>query len=646
MSTREEFGNYILLKKLYEDPLGETFRAGKRGREGVEQVLLLKVLNGASVDGERVWRRLGTRGAVQQALRSPNIGTGVDLGRVRNIPYVAYDYISGKPLSSLLEQAAEMHSPIPTDHALLVAERLALGLSVAYETKVEDERVLHGFIVPHLVMLSNEGEIRVLGFEAAPGLRDAAAGGALGTALGAYLSPEALAGAPLSKSDDVYSLGAILFELLTGRKPAATGAAAIDRAVLANEGVPLPPDIASLLRRSLAPASERIGDAVAWHKAISKVMIDGNYRPTVFNLAFFMHNLFRDEIEREGKEIEHEKTLTVPAKEVLAAAARTTPAATPGSGPVAAPAAGASGQHATFSGFGHAEAASEKGNKTGLLIGIAAAALAVLGGGGYWLMNRGASETTVPVEQATETTAEPAVTEPSTTEAAPATTPSETEVAAQIDKLIAEKTAAVEASLRAQYDERIKALQRSLEESRTPSTTAAARPATTPTTTPLLPPADRTQPTAEPATPPVSEPAPAVASPEPAPVEAAPAPVQADPEPVSQPTTVPAKRRYRVGDLVEPGTPGVVPPKRTSNIETRYPRAAEKFNREATVTVRVLVDEVGRVEQSEISGARQGFGFDEAALAAARAVRFEPATADGVRVKMWTTLRLQFKPGR
>ena len=317
MNIPEEFGKYLLLKKLTEDPLGETFRAGRVGKEGgMEQVVLLRVFNGKGIDGEKLWARVSGRAAVQEILKSPNIGNGVDLGRVRSFPYTAYDYISGKSLATVFAQSARQHSPIPTDHALLIAERLALALAAAYESRVQDERVLHGFVVPHLVMISNEGETRLLGFEVAPGLRDLAAGGWQDETLRPYLSPETLTGAPLTRADDVYSLGAILFELLTGeRLPAAPPevlAAAIDAAQLPNEGTALPPPIAALLKKSLVPREQRIADAVTWHKTLSKLMIDGNFSPTTFNLAFFMHNLFRDEIERESQEIQAEKRLELP----------------------------------------------------------------------------------------------------------------------------------------------------------------------------------------------------------------------------------------------------------------------------------------------------------------------------------------------
>jgi TonB family protein len=62
------------------------------------------------------------------------------------------------------------------------------------------------------------------------------------------------------------------------------------------------------------------------------------------------------------------------------------------------------------------------------------------------------------------------------------------------------------------------------------------------------------------------------------------------------------------------------------------------------VEVRVLVDERGKVERAEQVGAAVGLGFDEAALEVARHSSYNPATKDGVRVKMWTTMKISFVP--
>jgi TonB family protein len=645
MNIPEEFGKYLLLKKLTEDPLGETFRAGKVGNGGMEQVVLLRVFNGKGLDGEKLWARVSGRAAVQEILKSPNIGNGVDLGRVRSFPYTAYDYISGKSLATVFAQSARQHSPIPTDHALLIAERLALALAAANESRIQDERLLHGFVVPHLVMISNEGETRLLGFEVAPGLRDLAAGGWQDGALRPYLAPEALSGSPTAKSDDVYSLGAILFELLTGERlppaPAEGYAGIIDAAQLPNEGTGLPEPVAALLKKSLVPREQRIADAVTWHKTLSKLMIDGSFSPTTFNLAFFMHSLFRDEIERENQEVQAEKKLELPQR-----------AAAPAPVPVAAPAAAAQDlrettgvREATWPGTRAHSAQAAEPSKKPLWIGIAAAAVIALGAGGYFLFGRGeAPVAPAPaIPPAAQVASMPGGLQPAASPAvgtAPAG-PTPEELQAQIQTMFEARSKQMEDKLKGQYDDRIKQLQQQLQESKKADPAKLDRiaervdpPAPAPVETRAVPKPETAAPQVTPPQPsaPATQ-APAIEKPAPVPANTAPAQA-AVPRPQAQ---------VQLGDLVQPGA-GVAAPKLASNLDPRYPPAAKHLNRSAQVDIKVLVDERGRVLDADRIGGKAGFGFDEAAIDAARKALFQPATKDGIRVKMWTTLRVNFKP--
>jgi TonB family protein len=105
----------------------------------------------------------------------------------------------------------------------------------------------------------------------------------------------------------------------------------------------------------------------------------------------------------------------------------------------------------------------------------------------------------------------------------------------------------------------------------------------------------------------------------------------------------PAAPKVQVGELVQSG-PGVIAPKMSGMPEPRYPAAARRMNKSADVQIRVLVDELGRVVQTEPASGKVGFGFDEAAMEAARRSSYRPATKDGVRVKMWTVMRVSFRP--
>ena len=90
--------------------------------------------------------------------------------------------------------------------------------------------------------------------------------------------------------------------------------------------------------------------------------------------------------------------------------------------------------------------------------------------------------------------------------------------------------------------------------------------------------------------------------------------------------------------------PGVKPPKIVRRPTPRFPMMAKRLNKkEAKVLLKVLIDENGKVVKAEVSGEEQGFGFDDEAKSAARKSKYQPATKDGVPVKFWHTLVVEFR---
>ncbi|HEY4596809.1 MAG TPA: TonB family protein, partial [Thermoanaerobaculia bacterium] len=122
-----------------------------------------------------------------------------------------------------------------------------------------------------------------------------------------------------------------------------------------------------------------------------------------------------------------------------------------------------------------------------------------------------------------------------------------------------------------------------------------------------------------------------------------PEPAKAPEKPPEPAKTEPEGPRTKVGELVEAG-PGVSPPQLVSVPKPGYPPMARTLRVEGTVVVSVLVDENGQVQDVRMAEPiRQNVGLNEAGLAAARSAHYKPATKDGVRVKMWTRLRIPFK---
>lgn len=644
MAMREEFDKYLLLKKLSEDPLGETFRAGRVGDGNLDQVVLLRALNGPRLNTDALVERLPERAAVQQALKSPNIGNGVDLGVFRGVPFVAYDYISGRNLAALIQQAEKQMSPLAVDHALLIAERIALALAVAYETRIGNDRLSHGFLLPHLVRISNEGETRVLGFEMGPLLAEQAQGGTFEPEVSAYLPPELLNGQGRASSDDVYSLGAILFELLTGERPsadAATRKTQIDRARSAESEQPLDPPLVTLLHKSLGPREHRMSEPVTWHKALSNVVMEGEHTATTFNLAFFMHNLFREEIERETQEMEEEKSIEPMPTSAMSAA---TVAMSRDEIADALPSPGRDEDGTDAETVETAPAEKKKG-PSGVLLGIAALLVLLLGGGAFWYFTQGPGAASG--ESETEPVAAPAPVEPEPIEEEVPEEPqgpTVEELQAQIQEMLDAREEEMQNRLQATYDERLQGLQRQLEEAQTEADereqarqaelermraeqeaaeqqaaqeqeAAAAEPETQDAEP------DRTAQTTPPGGDRATQPSSGASQPADPPREEQQAAQPAEPEPMQ-----------------------MTPPQLVTRPDPRYPAVARRVGREAEVILRVLVDARGNVKDVQQISKKAGFGIDQAAMDAARDARYRPGTQGGQPKEMWTTMRFTFRP--
>ena len=638
MSTREQFGKYLLLKKLTEDPLGETFRAGLLGGKGMERVVLLRIFNGQGLDGGRLWKAVEGRAGIQQALKSPNIGEGVGLGEIEGLPYVAYDYTSGKNMANLLEQAARKRNYVPAEHALLITERIALALASAAETRLDGQRIMHGFLVPHLVMISNEGETRLIGFEVGQALRSFSQNPVIRQHFGRYLAPETLAGAAPDKQDDIYSLGVMLFELLTGRPlppPGPDGfGSVIDGGVVATEDTPIPDELRALLKQSLVAREGRIKDVVTWHKTLNKFMFEGQYNPTTFNLAFFMHNLFRQEIEKENQEIEVEKTLPVPTVQERREATAVTPPPAPGVAPEGT-------EPGDRTATGVAPAPPPKKSNAGLIGGLIAALL-VLAVVGWYFMSQDGSD-----QSETTTVAQPAAPPP------PAYTgPTEDDLKAQIAELVNQQTGMIQE----EYDKKLAELEGQLETARDAQREAeAARQADEERRLAEIAAEEQRQRleaeaeaeaiklAEQKAAEEAAAAAAAAEEPEPAEEEKV-AEATAPPPPVVAPPPPPTRPQVRRGDLVKATDAGVSKPTAVRPINPRYPAMARRFNKKsATVRLRLLIDENGEVLKVELAGEPQKFGFDTEAIQAAKRSRWNPAKKEGVPVKVWHDVSVQFR---
>jgi TonB family protein len=303
------FGPYVLTRAIGTDALGEVWRGGTAGRPRLQPLLLFRLFTSAAVDRTALFAAMETAVHLVDEVKGPAVARGTVLGAIDDVPFLAVEYVEGRTLDSLFA-ARVLGAAIPVEHGLLIAERLLTAL----EAGAPVERFTgapHGFLVPAFVSVSNEGEARVFGYGLGTGLLPSLGVPRARQALAPYFAPEVLASGKPGTSGDLYGVGAILFEALTG-KPPIPGVAleSIDGAALAVDGAPVPEDIRRLLRRALHPdPATRDRNVAGYRRDLSALLYGGPYAPSTFNLAFFLQKNFERAIQREKAEITAEEEL-------------------------------------------------------------------------------------------------------------------------------------------------------------------------------------------------------------------------------------------------------------------------------------------------------------------------------------------------
>ena len=306
MALREKFGRLVLLEQTDSDPLGNEYRAARLGPAGFDRLVSVLRFSGAVSGNAEASKRLEDEARRMSQLQSPGLVRVLGLGRVNQSFYVSTELAEGRTVRAVLTHCAEEGFPFAVDHALMIASRAAAGLEYLHGRKDESGHpFVHGLLTPGRLVVAFDGEVKVKGLGLWPALGPS---GLLAPEERAYLAPEQAAGACEPRSD-VYALGLVLLEALCAQPP--DGNDPLERIATArisspgSEPVPLPKPLVALLRRALGrePGSRYTGIA-EMRKAIDALLFSGDFSPTTFDLAFFMHTLFRDEVEKDTRAIE------------------------------------------------------------------------------------------------------------------------------------------------------------------------------------------------------------------------------------------------------------------------------------------------------------------------------------------------------
>jgi TonB family protein len=698
MSRYEKIGSFLLFDKLGEDSFSSDFLAGQIVNYQVQNVYVVKKLDPSLLKSSDLIPGLTADYEIVKTLSNPNIIKPNSLLSDKNAFAAVFDHVEGKTLRAVLKKCSQDFFPFSVDHSLLVGSRLCTALEYLHSKKTDEDRLIHGCVCPESIFITYDGEIKLQYFGLPrilmkiPESRERLLQG-----YGAYIAPELQDKGLWSKAVDVYGAGSVLYEMLTG-EPLDTKKGSLANMleaaeVSSNSGdrIPIPEELRKVLLKSLASdPAQRYQSIADMRKALDLLLFSSEFSPTTFHLAFFMHSLFRENMDAEAKGLSVLRNLD--ARNFLKEEA---PAPVQATRIIERPAFVAAPSMPTMKveeelvedldaseiapdvlelsedpqptqpevfKVPAAFAVKERRSKVPIFLGLLLV-LALAGTLAYIFLFLKPHDGT-RIAQKAGTLPSPIV-QPSASE--------EPAVDEEKQKLKQEAEKAKEEALR--KDEQLKSLLAELEKIKKAQTDATKKKASD--ATPAVDPVaiqkleqeakrlalekkqqqaiadQKLKEAQETVTPPVEEvklqDSPTEKKVEPATEPPVSNQVQNDPslttpaDKVEAQPQVPVAPVLNEGDLVEL-TPDVTKPTIINRVEPTYPRRAVQKKAEGTVILRILISEKGDpIEINVLRDPGPTTGFKDAAVSAVKKWKFRPAVKEGKRVKVWMTYPIVFK---
>lgn len=209
MSARILAGRYELLEKIGNGGMAVVYKARCRLLNRFVAVKILKPELTKDIKFIESFRRESQAAA---SLSNPNIVNIYDVGKEGNIYYIVMELIEGQTLSDIITNEGKMEYKRAVD----IVKQIALALNFAHKN-----HIIHRDVKPHNILITKEGTAKITDFGIAKAVNTGTIVGNTGTIMGSvhYFSPEQARGGYVDEKSDIYSLGIVLYELITGRVP-------------------------------------------------------------------------------------------------------------------------------------------------------------------------------------------------------------------------------------------------------------------------------------------------------------------------------------------------------------------------------------------------------------------------------------------
>lgn len=321
----ETFGSYTLIEQIGVGGMAEVFLARHAGVEGFEKdVVIKRIRPHLSATDAFVTMFLGEAKLASQ-LAHPNIVQIHDLGLIDASYFIAMEYVAGRDMSSIVPRAKSLGIPFPVEYALKIASSVCEALFYAH-TKTDAHgnplHIVHRDVSPENIRVAWTGTVKILDFgiaKAATQLHETKAGEVKGKLV--YMSPEQVMGKPVDARSDVFSLGVVLYEALTGLK---LFSGENDLAIMNNiiDGKIYPPsyfrddvqpEVEAIIMKALEKdRKKRYQTAFDMQYDIDTFLAGHEFTPSNVHLSNFLKQLYKEDIQAEQERRSRREPLMTP----------------------------------------------------------------------------------------------------------------------------------------------------------------------------------------------------------------------------------------------------------------------------------------------------------------------------------------------
>ena len=320
------FGKYQLLERVNIGGMAEIFKSKAFGIEGFERIIAIKRILPNMAEDDEFIKMFVDEARIAVQLTHPNIVQIYELGKFENQYYIAMAYVSGKDLRQILDRFRKRKETIPLPAAALIAAKICEGLDYAHRKTDPSGRplnLIHRDVSPQNILVSYEGTVQITDFGIAKA-EDRASKTQAGVLKGkfGYMSPEQVRGLETDNRSDVFAVGILLYEMLTGKRLFIGQSDFSTLEKVRNGEVPPPrehnPDLPEELERIMLKALARDRDeryrwASDLHEELQQFLISDN---TIYNakrLSELMNAEYASDIEAENRKMEEFMRLSPPA---------------------------------------------------------------------------------------------------------------------------------------------------------------------------------------------------------------------------------------------------------------------------------------------------------------------------------------------